>query len=102
MIRYTPHLKGSNTYSECMDRSLCEGAGCTKPAEFTLNGEQWDSEPTHLCQEHLQHTEFDLQGRCDGCNKHSFDPWLCLVLLNTRNLHKLCKKCHREKRRVKC
>ena len=100
MIRYTAHLKGTGVYSDNMSVSqICEHDQCTHKAEYTIMGDHWDSDPTYVCETHLERKEFILQGRCDGCAKHSFEPWLCQVKLASRNLYKLCKKCHRVKRR---
>ena len=103
MLRYQPYLKGSNVYSECLSNtSICEGGDCSKQAEFSIRGEYYQDDIKHVCRTHLEVKDFILQGRCDECKRSSIEPWLCLVMINgQKTLFKLCKKCHREKRRVK-
>lgn len=101
MLRYQPYLKGSNVYSECLgDPTPCDGGGCNKDAVYSIRGEYYDDELKHVCKDHLEEKKYILQGRCDHCRRSSIEPWLCLVLINgQKTLFKLCKKCHRLKRR---
>lgn len=100
MIRYQQYPKGTDVYSEYVGKSLpCEGSGCSATATFIIKGSNYDDDPSHYCEAHLEIKEFVLSGRCDVCKRHSFDPWLCLVKTTGQNLFKLCKKCHIPKRR---
>ena len=64
MIRYTARLKGTGVYSDNMSVSqTCEHDQCTQKAEYTIMGDHWDSDPTYVCETHLERKEFILQGR---------------------------------------
>ena len=102
MFRYSPYLKGNNVYSECVGKPpLCDEVNCGNGADFSIRGDRYEDDLQHVCQNHLEVKEYRLSGRCDQCARHSFENWLCLVFTGTRTLFKLCKKCHREKRRKK-
>lgn len=103
MLRYQSYLKGNNVYSECVGKAtLCEGGSCSEQAVYSIRGDRFDDELKHVCKAHLEVKDYVLQGRCDNCTRSSVEPWLCLVFVKGQStLFKLCKKCHREKRRVK-
>ena len=96
MIRYRPYLKGEHVYSEVVDHALCDT--CNTKADYAILSDRYNDEITYLCKEHLEVKEYILQGRCDGCYKHSFEPWLRLVLVKP-NLEHLCKQCFMKKRK---
>lgn len=101
MIRYQPYPRGTNVYSEYVGESLpCEHGQCEAKACFVIKGPNFDDDPSHYCAIHLEIKQFIFSGQCDGCNRRSFEPWLCLMKRDTgQNLYKLCKQCCRPKRR---